>query len=415
MKKLIACVTIIITHSLFSQQNYEKGYFINKNRNKVECLIKNENWKNTPSNFKYKLSHDSKVKLNNLNNVIEFSIPNSFKFEKHLTKIDKSSDLDYRLSKVRVPEYEETEVFLKVLVEAETKLYSYSTTNLTKFFFSKGTEKIVPLVYKRYTPVTTDIKVNELYKFQLRKLLPCPELNSKKVNYTKKSLIEYFINYNKCGIKSTNVKEEETLDYSINEIKSFIEFKIKAGVNLFTNTIKDDTKLNPTIVGEFNKIGLKFGAELEYFLPFNNHNWSVLINPNYQSLREKVTLANDKEPLIGDFVYELDYQSIQTTFVFRKYFSLNRTSKIFIDLGVNFNFPFSSSYTILSNKTKALQEFTNIPSSGLFTAGVGYKFKDFYLEARYIPEQDLLGTFTNVEVNNSSIALMLAYTILNSK
>lgn len=415
MKKLIACLTIIITHSLFGQQNYEKGYFINKNGVKVECYIKNENWKNTPANFKYKSSNDSKAQLNDLRNVIEFSIPNSFKFEKHLTKIDKSSNLDYRLSKVRTPEYEEKEVFLKVLVEAKTKLYSYSTTNLTKFFFSKENEKIVPLVYKRYTPETTDIKVNELYKFQLRKLLPCPELNPKKVNYTKNSLIDYIINYNNCGIKTTNAKENEAFDYSKNEIKSFIEFKVKAGANFFSNSIKDATKLNPTIVGEFNNVSLKFGLELEYFLPFNNHNWSVVINPNYQSLNDNITLANDKEPLIGNFVYELDYQSIQTTVVFRKYFSLNKDSKIFMDLGLNFNFPFGSRYTIFSNKTTGLQEFTNIPTAGLFTAGLGYKFKKIYLEARYISEQDLLGTFTNVEVNNSSIALMLAYTILNSK
>ncbi|CAL2074569.1 conserved hypothetical protein [Tenacibaculum sp. 190524A05c] len=415
MKKIIYTVLILFCYTVNSQSKFEKGYFINNNGNKIACLIKNENWKNNPETFEYKLSESDESKKNSIDNVSEFSIPDKFKFEKHLSKIDKSSNIDYRLSKVRVPEYEEKEVFLKLLVESDTKLYVYSGTNLTRFFFSKNNEEIVPLVYKRYITDLGDIKVNELFRYQLKKLLPCTGLDTKKVNYSRKSLKEYFLRYNECNTSDKTVTKNKTVDYSKNELKSYIELKVKVGANFLTNSIKDDTKLNPTIVGDFSKMNIKFGAELEYFLPFNNHNWSIVLNPNYQSLNENVTLSNSQEPLIGDFTYHLDYKSIETMLAFRKYFSIRNNSKIFIDLGFSFNIPFSSKFTILSNKTNSLQNFENIPSAGLFTAGIGYKLNNFYIEGRYHSEQDLLGTFTNVESRLSSASIMVAYSLFSSK
>ena len=415
MKKIIFIILVLTAYSINSQSKFGKGYFINNNGNKTECLIKNENWKNNPDNFEYKLSENSETKTNSLRTVTEFSIPGKFKFEKHLTKIDKSSNIDYRLSKIRVPEYEEKEVFLKLIVESNTKLYLYSGTNVTRFFFSKNNEEIVPLVYKRYITDLGDIKVNELYKYQLRKLLPCKRLDSKKVSYSRNSLKKYIINYNKCDESDNEIAKNQTVDYSKNEIKSFIELKVKVGANFLSNSIKDDTKLNPTITGEFSNTTLKFGAELEYFLPFNNHNWSVVINPNYQYLNENITLANSQEPLIGDFTYELDYKSVELLLTFRKYFQIIDNKKIFFDLGFNYNFPINSKFTILSNKTNSTQVFDDIASQGLFTTALGLKFKKFYLEARYNSEIDVLGTFTNLESNLGSFSIMLAYTIFDNK
>ena len=415
MRNTLLLTLLFLTQIIFSQSNFEKGYFINNSGNKTTCLIKNENWKNNPNSFEYKLSESDESKKNSINNVSEFSIPGKFKYEKHLSKIDKSSSIDYRLSKVRVPEYEEKEVFLKLIVESDTKLYVYSGTNLTRFFFSKNNGEIVPLVYKKYISNLGDIKVNELFKYQLKKLLPCKDLDTKNVNYSRKSLKEYFLRYNDCNTSDKTVTENETVDYSKNEIKSFIELKVKGGVNFLSNSIKDNTKLSPIITGEFSKTNFKFGAELEYFLPFSNHNWSIVLNPNYQYLSESVTLSNNQEPLIGDFTYHLDYKSIETMLAFRKYFSIKNKSKIFFDLGFTFNIPFSSKFTILSNKTTALQNFENIPSSGLFTAGIGYKLNNLYIEGRYYSEQDLLGTFTNVESRLSSASIMVAYSLFSSK
>ena len=114
MRNTILLTLLFLTLNIFSQSNFEKGYFINNSGNKTTCLIKNENWKNNPNSFEYKLSESDESKKNSINNVSEFSIPGKFKYEKHLSKIDKSSSIDYRLSKVRVPEYEEKEVLFKI-------------------------------------------------------------------------------------------------------------------------------------------------------------------------------------------------------------------------------------------------------------------------------------------------------------
>ena len=54
MKSLtvIMLLFLIVTES-FGQIKYEKGYFINNENKKIECLIKNKDWKNNPSEFSY--------------------------------------------------------------------------------------------------------------------------------------------------------------------------------------------------------------------------------------------------------------------------------------------------------------------------------------------------------------------------
>ncbi len=38
----------------FGQISFEKAYFIDNDNRKTECLIKNEDWKNNPTEFIYK-------------------------------------------------------------------------------------------------------------------------------------------------------------------------------------------------------------------------------------------------------------------------------------------------------------------------------------------------------------------------
>ena len=83
----------------------------------------------------------------------------------------------------------------------------------------------------------------------LKNYFHCKGLDTKKVNYSRKSLKEYFLKYNDCNTPDKTVTENETVDYSKNEIKSFIEFKVKAGANFLSQIqLKITTKLNPTIV-----------------------------------------------------------------------------------------------------------------------------------------------------------------------
>ncbi len=45
----------IIAFSAFSQVRFEKGYFIDNQDKRTECLVRNVGWDNNPESFRYKL------------------------------------------------------------------------------------------------------------------------------------------------------------------------------------------------------------------------------------------------------------------------------------------------------------------------------------------------------------------------
>ncbi len=68
---LIALFTILCAES-YSQIIFENGYFIDESNNKIECLIKNVDWKNNPTEFEYKFSQNDTVHKATFKTVKEF-------------------------------------------------------------------------------------------------------------------------------------------------------------------------------------------------------------------------------------------------------------------------------------------------------------------------------------------------------
>ena len=97
----------------FTQIKFEKGYFINNQNQKIECLIKNSDWKNNPTSFDYKLDENSEVKTNSINNAIEFGIYNFSKYIRADIMIDRSSVYIDKLNYNRNLTFNEERLFLK--------------------------------------------------------------------------------------------------------------------------------------------------------------------------------------------------------------------------------------------------------------------------------------------------------------
>lgn len=93
MRSKLSLLVILITFcaKTYSQNNFEEGYFIKNNGERINCLIKNEDWKNNPSQFKFKTSQNSKIKTEKLNTVEEFGIIGKTKFIKRKVKVDISA------------------------------------------------------------------------------------------------------------------------------------------------------------------------------------------------------------------------------------------------------------------------------------------------------------------------------------
>ena len=92
MKKLLLIVTALTFGlSSYAQIIFEAGYFIKNNGEKVDCLIKNVDWKNNPTKFQYKRSKDSDSQTATVQDVREFGIGDNTKYQRYTVAIDRST------------------------------------------------------------------------------------------------------------------------------------------------------------------------------------------------------------------------------------------------------------------------------------------------------------------------------------
>ena len=152
MKKhiLIASLLTILSIKSFSQIVFEEGYFINESNQKINCLIKNIDWANNPSEFKYKISQDDPVREIDIQKVKEFGITGVTKYIRADVDIDRSGNDINSLGIEKDPVFQKERVFLKVLIEGKASLFIYEERNFTRFFYKMGDSEINQLVYKRY-------------------------------------------------------------------------------------------------------------------------------------------------------------------------------------------------------------------------------------------------------------------------
>ena len=151
----VVFIFCLITIHAFGQIKFEKGYIIDNNNLKVECLIKNSDWKNNPNEFDYKLSETDSPKKGNLTTIKEFSVPGVMKFIRVDTKIDRSPMDESVLSDSINPNWSSERLFLKVLVEGKASLYFYQENLFWRFFYSVDNSPIQQLIFKDY--FTNDI------------------------------------------------------------------------------------------------------------------------------------------------------------------------------------------------------------------------------------------------------------------
>ena len=139
MRKTLLFLTLtFFTSFTFSQNSFDKAYFVNNAGERIECFIKNKDWLYNPDEFEYKVSLDVEKKVENIKRVKEFGIYNKLKYVRFTVEIDRSSDNITTLSKERRPIFNKETLFLKMLIEGKANLYSYTDNKggLKRFFYN---------------------------------------------------------------------------------------------------------------------------------------------------------------------------------------------------------------------------------------------------------------------------------------
>jgi len=396
MRKLtLVLIFVIITVTCYAQISYEKGYYVDDSDQKVDCLIKNTDWRNNPTEFKYKLSENSDVVSTSIKAVKEFGIYNVSKYLKSKVKIDRSSEFIDELSNQRAPFLEEEVLFLKVLVEGSTNLYEYIDGNLKRYFYSKNNVTIDQLIYKRYKNSNGKVAKNNRYKQQLWSDLKCPNLKIdkiKKTGYYKNDLISFFVEFNECN-------NQEYINYDKKQKRDIFNLSIRPGFNYSSLSIENnDSNFRNT---EFdNDFGFRFGVEAELIIPFNKNKWSIIVEPTYQQFKTEKKTENGRQNAV------VDYKSIELPVGIRHYFFLNEDDKLFIN-GL-FIIDFSGNSAISFDRSGDLE----IYSLENFALGLGYKHNNRYsLELRYHTRRELLNGFLFWRSDYSALSIIFGYSL----
>jgi hypothetical protein len=398
MKKAILLFLTLTYFTNYAQTKFEKGYFINNSGERIECFIKNLDLLNSPKDFTYKLSETSKPYKATIHDAKVFEIYDIVKYERHTVDIDRSSELYYEISATRKAEFEEEQLFLKVLIEGKASLYHYAETNLSRFFYKNINSNLEQLVYKSYKEnFDFDIKKNERYKQQLMNNLNCNNLKKTKftnLKYQKNSLINFFIDYNKCiDAKYINYDIKKT-----KESKSYFNLNIRPGIN--TSTVFSENGTSQIRNLDYGtKTTARLGLELELVLGFNNNKWALIVEPTYQSYFSETEDSLNRKKTIN-------YTSIDIPFGIRHYMFLNDTSKFFINALIITDFPFNSEVDVDNSNRFEIDSVLN------YGIGLGYKYNDRYsIEFKLISSRELLGNFFRFNVGYRSVSVILGYTI----
>lgn len=396
-KPLLLLFFVFLTLNSYSQIVFEKGYFIDNNNKKTECLIKNLDWRSNPTEFEYKLDEQDQAITTNIQQVKEFEIYNVSKYERQTVNIDHSrnvlSEMDYNKN----PKFTEEKLFLKVLVSGKATLYEYQNQDLLRYFFKTETDPITQLVFKTYRVSESEIMDNNQFRQQIFMALKCDNITSqdlKYLDYKRSDMVDIFTKYNQCN-------GSESRNYETKQKKDLFNLNIRPGIK--TSSLSVTSDLMSSYNTDFgSKAGFRLGVEAEFILPFNKNKWAIIIEPTYQAYKaEKV--ENGMNSMV-------DYSSIELPIGLRHYFFLNNTSKIFINGQYVIDKVMNSDSHY--HTTTSPSDNVKLESGGSLAFGAGYNYKSRYsVELRAGIGKDLYSTYNYWSSKYNSISLIFGYSI----
>lgn len=400
MKKLmLLCGLMIWQLTIMAQTFYQPGYYITEEGTLIEGLIRNQDWRNNPDQFRFKSSDSSPVQSLTIEQVIEMGT-GGIKFRRFTTNIDRASDQVDDLDRFQNPEFKEETLLLKVIIEGPATLYQYVHGNLKRYFFLVEGQQIQQLVYKRFINSDGNVGSNNTFRHQLFSNLKCGALSVldvKDLDYEETSLTKFILDYNSCI-------DPQYVNLSAPKRQGNLNLYLRPGINFSSLEISNSRSLDlDTSFGR--QIGFRLGVELEFVLPFNNGKWAILLEPTFQSYRA--------EEQLSDFFNQdvvVSYQSIQFPVGFRYFFFVNDDSKIFLNLGylLDYDLDASIDYSVRAD--------VEIQSVAHFFGGVGFNLQNKYsVELRYGLEREILNDFIFWNGDYQPIGIYFGYNLKTKK
>ena len=390
LKNLVRIFFICVGFPAFSQIQFEKGYLIGNDGRRLECQIRNNDWDNNPTSFKYKLA-DEKVIDATIDDVQEFGFENGAIYSRATVKVDKSSININILSNDRNPDWSERSVFLKKLTSGPANLYFYKDGYIKQYLYQKSDSSVVTLIFKKYTNEEGAVLTNFGYRQQLLNDVNCGSISREslsRIGYKDTDLIRYFQQYNSCVDPSSKT-------ISVEKGREKFNIKLTPGVDYTMLKTNGLTQVNSE-KGSNNSVSFRIGAELELIAAFNKGKWALVLEPAFQYY---------KFPLkVTSLTVDVNYWSVDLPMGIRYSTFLNDNAKLF------FNGLFVPSIKNKSFKSEKEME-VRMGSGAAF--GVGVAKGRLSGEVRYYIGKNIKNSYIYIDPSFSKATLILGYKIFS--
>lgn len=394
---LLLLILTMLCLDAFAQADFEKGYFIDNDRKRIDCLIKNRDWKNNPEQFEYILQPGAAPKLAHVSEVQEFAIGSSHKYIRADVRIDRSGTRIDELTVARDPQWENAQLFLKVLIEGHGSLYSYQEETLgSRFFYRTENSEVEQLIHKKYLK-DGGIATNNDFRQQLWATVNCGDDIRSVVlhlSYTGNSLIKYFRNYNEC---------EGTIPVMYKSVLPGHAFNLRIIPGLDYTSLTVWNFRNSTYgVQTFDQLlTFRGGLQAEFVLPFDKGKWAIIAEVSHRGFS---SVNKNNSVLAGDA--EVNYQSIEMPIGARYYIFLRPPGRIFAELFTVTDFAHNS-YLRFENDPYAKRLNAAIG----FAGGMGFDYKKFSTSLRFYMKRQIFPENVNWLSDYYSVSFMIGYKI----
>lgn len=366
-KTNFSLILFLISIISYAQITFENGYYIDKNNNKIDCQIKNYEWKNNPSELE--INENGNKKIVKIDNINEFKVGN-LHYIKKTVEIDKMEDiLDYDINNNSEPIFTTETLLLKVLLEGDINLYSYAKDNLLKFFYETKEHETKQFIYKIYMIDDNKASKNTQYKKQLSDLLKGSpyENETKYVEYSSTSLTKI--------LKKYNIFKGATYEKEKNEFSENFYFTAKIGFSsssVNTNAVFGPTAYNSKI--NFPRVGI----EAEYYFPINKKTWSLITGLDFNQYSNSTT--DDFTNYNENSKVNLKITSLEFSIGTRYYFYFTKNLKMYVNATYSPEFILNSKSSVEYSNNPSLNYEDKLKSqfSGL-GYGIGFKYKEKFL------------------------------------
>ena len=394
MKLKLLSLFVLSTISLSAQSKYEAGYVVKLSGEKVNAMILYQDWAKNPNNVEVKMGEEKFV--HSPKDIKGFGLDNGVYYESYNGKIDQSSQFYNRLSEDKNPEWVETSIFLKQLVDGPVRLFTHDNNVAVTYYFKKDQEEIKPLIYKTYKTSTGHSATNEQFKNQLRANVYCGEQDVKKIKYKTSDLENYFVSYNQC------VSQTDYVYNSTERTKNKIEFGIQAGIRSEKNFVNYPVY---EASHSFSATSPTFGINAEYQFPFLQNRYALAIEANYFHFKRQDVQANPR------FGLAVERKFIEIPLGLQYYVMNDTDHKLFLGAFYNIKIDLANSnYTEVVYSESSKTDIDNISS---FSLGAGYQWKNLGVKARYNMNSKFdVGQYMKGETSSFSLNLFYKFTKL---